>query len=502
MSFRKNALNYFVWIIFMMCNLAMFSFLSMLCAKAVGGPLPITAIGMVAAFFGVLFLIYFITGFISKKVAASRNNPVQEKSIRTRLIMEGLLAVCILAAGVGLRIYLLPTAGESAAYYEVAKVTQGQKDLIVPVQNSIYYYLCLLRGMFLLLGNHWVAGIWLQIGLQIAATVVLYFVIRKMTNVTAAMITLIFLMFAPSSVKISLMYAPDMLYFLFWSLGIFFVMLYLNASSKDAEKESVGYSVAMWLSAIPIGCLVGFLTYVDVAGAVLLLPVLLIPAIIRTNKKRLIWVGRMLLAVLASLGGFVGAVYVDSLLSHTEFVRILSAWVNTFAPEVPDVLRLMQSSSIEVMILLVLMSFNVFSFFRRKQSDIITVWMLMTFAFAACYVFGITTANMNGRILLLILMCVVAAVGIRELFRVEAPKKETVSVGMDTVSESQKDAQERYAEGIQIPGLEQNPLPKFLDNPLPLPKKHVKKSMDYAFVPETARMKYDVEISETDDFDV
>ena len=499
MSFRKNAFNYFVWIIFMMCNLAVFSFLSMLCAKAVGGPLPITAIGMVAAFFGVLFLIYFVTGFISKKVSASKNTAVQEKSIRTRLILEGLLAVGVLAAGVGIRLYLLPVAGETAAYFDVAKVTQEQTSLIVPVQSSVYYYLCLLRGMFLLLGNHWIAGIWLQIALQIIASVVLYFVIRKMTTVVVALLTLSYLMFSPTSLNASLMYAPDMLYFLLWSLGIFFVMLYLNASTK--EKETGGYCAMMWLFAVPIGVLVGFLTYVDVSGAVLLLPVLMLPALLRENKKKLVWIARMLLAVLASLGGFSGAVYLDGILSNTDFVRVLSAWVQTFKPEMPDMLGLMQNSTIEVMVLLVLMAFHVFSFFRRKRSDVTSVWVLMTFAFAACYVFGLTTESMTGRTLLLVLMCVVAAVGIRDLFWVEVSQSESVmQEKVDRSIEAMQDAQQRYGDVLQM--TESDRKPNFLENPLPLPKVHVKKKMDYAIVPDQTQMKYDVEVSEADDFDV
>jgi len=43
---------------------------------------------------------------------------------------------------------------------------------------------------------------------------------------------------------------------------------------------------------------------------------------------------------------------------------------------------------------------------------------------------------------------------------------------------------------------------KFIENPLPLPKKHVKKSMDYRFEPEPELMKYDIEVKENDDFDL
>lgn len=44
--------------------------------------------------------------------------------------------------------------------------------------------------------------------------------------------------------------------------------------------------------------------------------------------------------------------------------------------------------------------------------------------------------------------------------------------------------------------------PKFLDNPLPGPKKHVKKSITYAFEPSNDQMRYDIDISPDDDFDI
>jgi len=167
---------------------------------------------------------------------------------------------------------------------------------------------------------------------------------------------------------------------------------------------------------------------------------------------------------------------------------VLYAWGSTFQPEAPDLVLLMQNSSLEVMILLVLMSVNVFSFYRRRDRDVTTVWILMTFVMAVLYVMGITTESMNGRPLLLILMCISAAVSFKELFWVK----------IDAVT--QKASKEVVKEDIIIPAEEATI--QFIENPLPLPKKHVKRTMDYAFVPEAAKMNYDIEISENDDFDV
>jgi hypothetical protein len=41
-----------------------------------------------------------------------------------------------------------------------------------------------------------------------------------------------------------------------------------------------------------------------------------------------------------------------------------------------------------------------------------------------------------------------------------------------------------------------------LENPLPLPKKHIKKNMEYGFEPQEDELKYDIVIPEYDDFDV
>lgn len=52
---------------------------------------------------------------------------------------------------------------------------------------------------------------------------------------------------------------------------------------------------------------------------------------------------------------------------------------------------------------------------------------------------------------------------------------------------------------LEIP---QKPKVKLLDNPLPLPKKHVKKELTYSFEPVDRDMRFDIEIKDNDDFDI
>ncbi|MBO7600783.1 MAG: hypothetical protein J6S95_06515, partial [Lachnospiraceae bacterium] len=43
---------------------------------------------------------------------------------------------------------------------------------------------------------------------------------------------------------------------------------------------------------------------------------------------------------------------------------------------------------------------------------------------------------------------------------------------------------------------------KLFDNPLPVPKPHVRKEISYSFEPDESMMKFDLDISENDDFDI
>lgn len=502
MCFRKNTVSYFVWLIFIMCNCIVFSFLGTMCARVFTDSFFMAGIGVVAAFFGLLFIIYLMTGFLASAAAQEKrdrkkNRPKEmdegRSAVKKQLILEGIAVVILFALGIGIRIYLLPEAGETAAYYDVAKVSRDTETLIVPVQNSVYYYLFLLRGLFLVAGNHWIAGIWLQIFLQILAAVILYFGVRKMGGVFPAVGMLGYMMFSPVQIWAGLNYSPQMLYLVLWSVGLLYLVFYLNASRKEGEKETPGYSILMWLGVLAAGIVVGFLGYVDVSGFILIFLPMLLPMVYRESKKKGIWIGRMLLGVLAVPGTFFGCIYLDGLFSNAAFRGVLQAWITTFSFEMPNVVALLQQSSIEVMVLLVLMAFHVFSFYRRKDTEVITPWILMTFSLAGLYVTGIASASMNGRELLFLLMSVSAGIGIRELFAVKMPAENAAG----ELPASGKKVGEKSA--VTEPALEK---PRFLENPLPLPKKHIKKTMDYAFVPEAGQMKYDVDVKETDDFDL
>lgn len=75
----------------------------------------------------------------------------------------------------------------------------------------------------------------------------------------------------------------------------------------------------------------------------------------------------------------------------------------------------------------------------------------------------------------------------------------TVKVEKVIIEQTAKEDSNDGLEKIDIPKPSK---PRFIENPLPVPKKHVKKNIEYAFEPSSDQMEYDIFIDETDDFDI
>ena len=99
---------------------------------------------------------------------------------------------------------------------------------------------------------------------------------------------------------------------------------------------------------------------------------------------------------------------------------------------------------------------------------------------------------------LLIVGSILSGIGIRECMCIGKCREatcENLFVG--------ENVQEDWMEAEGMEQLQEVPKQvKFIDNPMPLPKKHVKKAIEYSVEPPEELMDFDIEISEEDDFDL
>ncbi len=504
MILKKNAFSYAIWLIILCFTGAVFSFFGMISASLLHVNVFVAAVGFVVVFFGVLFLIYILTGIIGGFEAPDRPSAFVRRALP---IMEWAVIILGVIGGVAFRAYMLPTAGEDAAYFEVSKVTGQGGILVQSVQGSVYYYCLLLHGLFMLVGNHWIAGIWLQIVLQMLGAVLIFQAVKRLTDRGPAFIVFGFILFAPSSVEAGLTYSPQMLYFCIFALVLLLVADYMRRSHEEEQ-----YPAAMWAYTIFVGIMIGSCCYIDVTGCLLLLPVFCLPMVRREPENRVLWLVRLLLIIALTVGTFGLALLLDSILSGTTFLRVLNAWLVTYGSLSGELRIITEQSNVDLFVVIGFICLGVFSFWRRRKEERFTPFVLMVIGISLLCLGGITTENMNGSYLLHILFAMLAAVALTELFYtppvlimahnleekpdiIDLEKQEITKEGAVVSRQIENTEEQEGTEAVQKKR-------SFIENPLPGPKKHVRKSMDYAFTPDNSKMFYDVRVADSDDYDL
>lgn len=562
MSYKKNAVSYGIWALYLTVVGVVLSFLGM----AVGGQssgIPYMALILLALAFGTLALVYFL----AKKIIDSVK--VKKMAAGKAVLVEGILVAVLLLAGIALRILLIGGAGEEAAYYEVAKVTESGMQAQL-VQGSIYYYLCLLNGLFRLVGNKWMAGIVLQIVLQMLGIGISYFAVRRLSGRGPALVVLVFLTIAPGSVRDGMTYSPKMLYFCMYALILLIIAGYMYRTTRSGGR------VLTWILAVLCGALVAFAGYTDIVGFTLAIPLFGLPTLKREERGTVRWVAQLFLFLIALAGSFCLLTWVDGAVSGSDFGRVLGAWGETYRLKGADYNFIFREAGYETILMLVLIALGIFTFMRRKNEEMFSPWVMMLMSVALMRVLGIVTPNMNGSYQMYFAMAGLAGVSLSELFvqgggvadvpemvvedldeepaepivsrpsqqpvRVWPPKPAAVAGAAEATAvaaETEKDRRieknvrrrsvkkQRWQAETDVPVWESLPQEsaaeskapevredmaekkqedgqkqvQFIENPLPLPKKHVKKVMDYPIQPDASMMHYDVEVDPGDNFD-
>ncbi len=400
------------------------------------------------------------------------------------VLLEATLAVTFVVVGFLFRIEGIASASEGENYFLLAV----EQEIPKIVHGAVYLYLQMLRCAFILFGEYFAVGIWMQILLQLTASVILYFVVRRMAGAIAALISLGFCMCAPYMVGHALMLSPEMLYFCF-----------LAAALAMIPIEYIGWRKLFLL--FLTGIIIAILGYLDVAGLLLLVPVL-----------GRVWCGRedrfsekmrrVLLCMTSLCVGFAGCISVDAFLSGAPIQKVARAWLLLYHPsdfQVPLVVEGM-ASDLEGIVLLGFMVFGIFSFWRDPEKERMTACIAAAgiVILAGCY--GILTPEMSGSFVLYVLFSVLAGVGVGQCCCTASSERTAGAVDDIEIQalESERSIEPQsmeagsYAEGTV----------KYIENPLPLPKKHVKRVLEYTRTVASEEEEFDHAVASDDDFDI
>lgn len=493
MYLKKCAVSYVIWAIMLLGLLALLSDWAMYAAELYAKGNLFAAGGFLVGYGGVLFLLFFLTGLLIKRIKPFPRGFFVGFKVH---ITETILVVTFLLTAYFIRIYCLSAVSLDMTYFNLAQVNESGSIPVQFVQGSVYYYCALLHSVLRIFGNKPEVGIRLQIILQIISSLFLYLGIRRLSGKICAMLVLLFMCFSRVAMDAGLGFSPQMLFLCFFGLAFWLCADYLVRSGQE-EKHPIG----MWIYTVLLEFVIGFLCYVDVSGVLLLLFLICMEWVNRPIGRSSFWFLRYVVIIAATILAFLAILFADGILSGTGFARVLNAWCITYGSFSVDFSILTVEHPREMLWLPAVAAIGLFSFWRRKKEECFSPYILMNLGMATLMFCGITVENMSGTYLFYILMAILSAVGVTELFH-----KEPAVVDVSTEVAGIETELEFFDEKMEMIDLEKNEMPnnneQMIENPLPVPKKKERKAMDFAFEPQGIQMVYDIRVSDKDDFDI
>lgn len=518
MSWKKNGFSYILWIAYTLAaGSGLLGVNILLCGHL--GYKAVYAYGISGAFLLVAGVVALCLYQLTKRLPGNHKD-----NTMLQLVMEGVVLIGLVAVGIILRIDALQqiTEWNGMHYYEAAMVAEGQT---VPqiVHGATYIYVSLLHLLLLLVGNKLWAAIWLQVVIQLLAITALYFAVRRLSGVIQALVTAAVLLMSPYMISGALELSPEWLYLFLYSIALWVV----SGRMDKTESGLLHYLVG--------GILIGVCTYLDIYGITLLVFVAGVFAVMRDRpaKKLLHERGTVFLVYIAgTLLGWFAAIIIDCISCRNGFAAVVKAWSLLYVPKsfrVPVNMELLTEVGMNnVLAVLGLMSLGIFSFWCRKKRERQGVWIGVAIVLLLLQSLGMMTDHIDGVRYLYVVFVILAGIGAANCF---ATHRASYKEEADDVEEAVNEPVTEDPVEIQEPAVVEMPdaqksvamkrtevqenmvaenMPvevpekkvKFLDNPLPLPKKHVAKVMDYRITDVGTDAGYDYDVAEDDDYDI
>ncbi|MCM1254349.1 MAG: hypothetical protein NC321_16140 [Clostridium sp.] len=452
----------------------------------------------------VLFVFLIFAGvvgchFLIRKILSVYHSRDKEKkkdriSGRMALVWEVFIALGIFFTGLLYRICLylhsVPDMIITTQYYHAATLKAGTG--IEPITHGAsYLYTVCLSFALSFLGNKAAAAVWMQIFIQMLTILLAFFTIRKIAGRIPACIAMLTL--AASSVYAGQIFilTAESLFFLLYLAGLWVIGSYIRLYHEDSV--SIALKIA---GAVLSGALLGILCYLDAVSLTLLF---LLPALFTRMRKQAkgreisafsvkVRVAFLILTLVSGALAFMGMLAIDASYSGGRIIQAMEAWLSLYQNHLGADYIFYQTnrSLIECLVLVVSAAFLIMSFWNRKKEQNASFWICLMFVLAPT---PLTAAGyLPYQVFSIFIWSVLAGIGVQQSFVWE--EKQMVK------TTSTSEAQLKSAED------DREDKPRFIENPLPLPKKHEKRTMDYQYEVAQDKMDFDIEVKDNDDFDV
>ena len=512
MIYRRTWFSWVIWFLFAALCIMLLSVDGVVVIQhftgLVGTPLLIAGLSVIPASVCMYWIIRGVAVRIRKKYVWKE---------RTVKIMATVFFVLIMAGGilirvVGLNVFrdadlnvfrdLRMLTAKSTEYYDMAVVTE--QGVVSPMDYGIeYLYVMLLSFTLSLLGNKVASAIFLQIFLQVIGLILVYAVTRKLARRLPACVALLYMTCSLCCLNMLAVFSPEWLYFVFYMFGMLVASGFVKSYCADDIKKPLAIC-----GSVVIGALIGVLAYLDLTGFSLLV-VMIIAAVGKKNESedtayynfsKGMNAAVILCSCVSCVAVWHGIMYAAAYVKGTRFIADVTdrLWMYYRSS---DLFTNIQPYFLDVYLiglLIIPAFFLLFEFFRSGNEQNYMPWIVL------CLIAAPTPLAMSGEhgfvVLSLYIWAVLAGLGLQNcIFGGRAKVMQAVIEEINTAAEKAEgfaETQESDQTGNQASKT------RYIENPLPLPKKHIAKEMDYQYDVADKDMKYDLFVPDNDDFDI
>lgn len=500
MSWKKTWFSHILWALYSVIVCAL------LCRGIFTLISDTLGLHMIIGIICLFFVIWIGLWFLIQKLISKRKRVA---FIRTKrwVIVEWITVIAIIAAGVIGYGFLLSNIGLSEV--EQSRILQNSFINVDAAVNrtascSEWVYICVLRMLFLFVGNNTEAALWLQFILQIAAAFIIYRGMCKISNRIISVATLVGLTGISFVLLPQTFVSPSWLSFFLFSIGFYCLTLVFNNVNKikpDSRKKIIFYGLGMFI----LGLYISILSYIDIYNIVLILPGISLLWSSKGNtinehpngKNRII---QVICLIAGGIMGFFIILLIEAACYKISITQTVSNWWSAYSVEIN--LNIYNNFSNSVCTLFVLLCailfFAVPGFWKEKKKSLFDGFYFIWIGTITFYILGIGFWEYEIIYVLTVMMiCSIYCVG-----KCFMPKEVMIKNDVDVHKELNNALQESENVG---PTEEDKSVIKFLENPLPGPKKHVPKKLDYDLQNDELNnmlMDYDIDIKDEDDFDL
>ncbi len=435
---------------------------------------------------------------------------VQKKFVMTAkksIVLDIITIILLLCVTILSRLYYLNTIDMNQAenlYFQIASV--GTDKLVFDTTNhAAILYVYILSFLLALLGNKISICIYFQLLLQCITLLFTFLAVRnisgKMTAFTAALVLAV----STSYKSFMLPLAPENLLICIFMLGFWMSSLlwkYMNVKQTTKVFDTILFFMA--------GLSTSAIIYTDVTGFILF--VMSVAGIFISNKNTAKAIKHPILQagcyILGSIVGMAALFEIEAVTCKESFLHIIDRYINSTITVTIHTVSVFPSVILEISIIMILIAGIWCVRYWQADYDENVMYILMLIG-AVCINICFQT-SIHYHVFLMFAWIIMLSASLKSLCSKYGKKSEN-ETGIILLSNlTKEEPASRIGDKSEMNDgkndKKQNEVqekPNLIPNPLPLPRQHERKEMDYAFVPDENMMHYDIEvIQENDDFDI